>query len=294
MFQGVYTAIITPFRNNKIDYDSYFSILERQIQAGVSGVVPCGTTGESPTLDHEEHSELIRKTVEFVQGRIQVVAGTGSNSTKEAIQLTEQACKDGVDGILSVNPYYNKPTQEGLFRHFQEIAKFSSKPIMLYNIPGRTAVSLNIDTILRLANIDNIVSIKEATGDLGFMAKLASQLPSHFSLLSGDDGLTLPILSIGGKGVVSVVSNLFPKSISQMVQLWQDGKIMESRKLFYRLMPVFSGAFIETNPIPIKAAMSWFGYCSNELRLPLTPLSHTPAAEELKKLVFQLKEEGFE
>ncbi len=294
MFRGVYTAIITPFSSGKIDYDSYFQILEKQILAGVSGVVPCGTTGESPTLDYEEHSELIRKTVEFVRGRVQVIAGTGSNSTKEAIELTAKACEDGVDGILSVNPYYNKPTQEGLFRHFKEIARVSNKPVMLYNIPGRTAVSLSIETIQRLAEIPRICSIKEATGDVAFMARLISVLPEYFTLLSGDDSLTLPILSIGGKGVVSVVSNLFPRTLVQMVALWEQGKVEESRKIFLRLMPVFSMAFMETNPIPVKAAMSWLGYCRNELRLPMTPLSDSPQANQFRQLILKLHEESID
>jgi 4-hydroxy-tetrahydrodipicolinate synthase len=293
MFKGVYTAIITPFQAGRIDYDSYFSILENQIQSGVSGVVPCGTTGESPTLDHDEHSELIRKTVEYTNGKIQVIAGTGSNSTQEAIRLTEQACKDGVDGVLSVNPYYNKPTQEGLFLHFQSVARVSSKPVMLYNIPGRTAVSLSIDTIRRLADLDMIQCIKEATGDIGHMAKLISVLPKDFTLLSGDDNITLPVLSIGGSGVVSVVSNLFPKTLSSMVRLWEEGKITESRNLFFKMMPVFQNAFLETNPIPVKAAMSWLGYCKNELRLPMTPLTSSQASEEFKALVLKLKEDNF-
>lgn len=293
MFQGVFTAIITPFSDEKIDYESYFKILDRQIAAGVSGVVPCGTTGESPTLDHEEHSELIRKTVEYVNGRIQVIAGTGSNSTREAVLLTEQACKDGVDGVLSVNPYYNKPTQEGLYLHFKQVSEASSRPVMLYNIPGRTAVSLSIDTVKRLSETKMIQSIKEATGDIGHMAKLLSVLPSGFSLLSGDDNITLPVLSIGGSGVVSVVSNLFPETLVQMVNLWKEGKVEESRKIFYKMMPVFQFAFLETNPIPVKAGMSWMGFCKNELRLPMTPLSDTPAAEAAKKMILQLKEESF-
>ncbi|MGQ2826421.1 4-hydroxy-tetrahydrodipicolinate synthase, partial [Leptospira kirschneri] len=184
MFQGVYTAIITPFKNDKIDYDSYFKLLEKQIKAGVSGVVPCGTTGESPTLSHSEHAELIRETVKAVQGKIQVVAGTGSNSTKEAIELTEAACKDGVDGILSVNPYYNKPTQEGLFLHFKSIAEHSTVPVMLYNIPGRTSVNLLPETVLRLSEVKQIRSMKEATGDLGQMGKLISLVGNKMTVLS--------------------------------------------------------------------------------------------------------------
>lgn len=292
MFQGVYTAVITPFRQGKIDYDSYFKILENQIRSGVAGVVPCGTTGESPTLSYDEHKELIQKTVQVVAGKIQVIAGTGSNSTKEAIELTESACADGVDGILTVNPYYNKPTQEGMFQHFTAIANVSSKPVMLYNIPGRTNVNLLPETVSRLAAHPKIAAIKEATGDLGQMAKVISQCPADFDLLSGDDNLTLPVLSIGGKGVVSVVSNLFPRACVDMVSLYLRGDLEASKKIYYKLLPVFVNAFIETNPIPIKAAMSWFGYCSNELRLPMTSLSEGSASESFKKIVFQLKEEG--
>jgi 4-hydroxy-tetrahydrodipicolinate synthase len=292
MFQGVYTAIITPFSQGKIDYDSYFQLLDLQIKAGVDGVVPCGTTGESPTLAHEEHSELIQKTVQHVNKRIKVIAGTGSNSTKEAIELTEQACKDGVDGVLSVNPYYNKPTQEGLTQHFLQIADHSSVGVMLYNIPGRTGVMLSIETIQKLAEHKNIVSIKEATGDLGFMARLKAILPKDFTMLSGDDNLTLPLLAIGGVGVVSVVSNIFPTSLVKMVQLWNEGKIVESRELYYKLMPIFHSAFMETNPIPVKAALSWLGLCENNLRLPMTQLSPGPASEQFKKLVLKLREEG--
>ncbi|MCW7489119.1 4-hydroxy-tetrahydrodipicolinate synthase [Leptospira meyeri] len=292
MFQGVYTAVITPFRQGKIDYDSYFKILENQIRSGVAGVVPCGTTGESPTLSYEEHKELIQKTVKVVAGKIQVIAGTGSNSTKEAIELTESACADGVDGILTVNPYYNKPTQEGMFRHFTEIANVSSKPVMLYNIPGRTNVNLLPETVAKLSTHPKIAAIKEATGDLGQMAKVIAATPPDFDLLSGDDNLTLPVLSIGGKGVVSVVSNLFPRACVDMVSLYLRGDLEASKKIYYKLLPVFINAFIETNPIPIKAAMSWFGYCENELRLPMTSLSEGSAADAFKKTVFQLKEEG--
>ncbi|MCT8333477.1 4-hydroxy-tetrahydrodipicolinate synthase [Leptospira sp. 85282-16] len=292
MFQGVYTAVITPFRQGKIDYDSYFKILENQIRSGVAGVVPCGTTGESPTLSYEEHKELIQKTVNVVAGKIQVIAGTGSNSTKEAIELTESACADGVDGILTVNPYYNKPTQEGMYRHFTEIANVSSKPVMLYNIPGRTNVNLLPETVVRLSAHPKIAAIKEATGDLGQMAKVIAATPPDFDLLSGDDNLTLPVLSIGGKGVVSVVSNLFPRACVDMVSLYLRGDLEASKKIYYKLLPVFINAFIETNPIPIKAAMSWFGYCENELRLPMTSLSEGSAADTFKKIVFQLKEEG--
>ncbi|NBU98580.1 MAG: 4-hydroxy-tetrahydrodipicolinate synthase [Spirochaetia bacterium] len=294
MFTGVYTAIITPFKNDKIDYDSYHILLERQIKAGVSGVVPCGTTGESPTLTYEEHSELIRKTVEICRGKIKVIAGTGSNSTKEAIELTEHASKDGVDGILSVNPYYNKPTQEGLFLHFSAIAKSSNSPVMLYNIPGRTAVNLLPETILRLSGVPNIVSVKEATGDLGQMSKTISLLPESFTVLSGDDNLTLPLLAVGGRGVVSVVSNIFPSRVKELVDSFAKGEFQKAKEIHYSLLKLFSMVFVETNPIPIKAILSWMGFCKNELRLPLTSLSEGRGQEELRSLITTMREEGFE
>ncbi|XDD52026.1 4-hydroxy-tetrahydrodipicolinate synthase [Leptospira sp. WS92.C1] len=294
MFQGVYTAIITPFKNGKIDYDSYFKLLEKQIKAGVNGIVPCGTTGESPTLSHVEHAELIRETVKAVANKVQVIAGTGSNSTLEAIELTEAACKDGVDGILSVNPYYNKPTQEGLFLHFKEIAEHSSVPVMLYNIPGRTGVNVLPETVLRLSEVKNIRSMKEATGDLGQMAKLISLVGHKMTVLSGDDNLTLPLLAIGGVGVVSVISNLFPKAMVGLVQNFHDGKVAEARKIHYDFIEVFALAFMETNPIPIKAAMHWFGHCSPEIRLPMTPLTQNDTSAKFKKVLEGLKEKGYE
>ncbi|EQA36333.1 4-hydroxy-tetrahydrodipicolinate synthase [Leptospira inadai serovar Lyme str. 10] len=293
MFRGVFTAIITPFKNGKIDYDSYFSLLEKQIKGGVSGVVPCGTTGESPTLSHDEHAELIRETVRTVKKRILVVAGTGSNSTREAVLLTEEACKDGVDGILQVNPYYNKPTQEGMYLHFKEIADHSSVPIMLYNIPGRTSVNLLPETVLRLSEHPQIRSMKEATGDLGQMAKLISLVGNKMTVLSGDDNLTLPLLSVGGVGVVSVISNLFPASIVKLVDTFQKGDMKAAQKIHYDFLELFALAFTETNPIPIKAAMSWNGYCSSEIRLPLTPLTQNAAAEKLKKTISDLIGKGY-
>ncbi|HMV44189.1 MAG TPA: 4-hydroxy-tetrahydrodipicolinate synthase [Leptospiraceae bacterium] len=294
MFEGVFTAVITPFKDGKIDYTAYFKILDSQIGSGVAGIVPCGTTGESPTLDYEEHLELIQKTVSYVNHKIQVIAGTGSNSTKEAIYLTEEACKAGVDGVLSVNPYYNKPTQEGLFQHFNLIANASEKPVMLYNIPGRTSVNLSVDTIKRLSENPKITSIKEATGDLGQMAKTIQAVGSKMTVLSGDDGLTLPLLSIGGKGVVSVISNLFPKTMARMVKLFTGGEIEASRKIYYDFLSLFGLAFCETNPIPVKAGMHLLGYCENTLRLPLTPLSNSSQADEFKKQIFHLRGNGYE
>ncbi|MCB1159409.1 MAG: 4-hydroxy-tetrahydrodipicolinate synthase [Leptospiraceae bacterium] len=294
MFQGVFTAIVTPFKNDKIDYDSYFKILDIQIKSDVTGIVPCGTTGESPTLSHEEHEEFIRKTVEYVNKRKLIIAGTGSNSTREAIRLTERACKDGVDGVLSVNPYYNKPGQKGLYEHFKQVAEVSSVPVMLYNIPGRTGVNLLPATILKLSKEKNIRSVKEASGNLQQMAEVISLVGDSMTVLSGDDSLTLPLLSVGGKGIVSVVSNAFPSSIAKMTKYALDGKYSEAREIYYELFKVFSLAFCETNPIPIKAVMSWLGYCENNLRLPLTSLSDSTEASELKKEIFRLRDKGFE
>ncbi len=294
MFKGVFTAIVTPFREDKIDYEAYANLVEKQISAGVDGIVPCGTTGESPTLSYEEHEELIRKTVEIVNKRVLVIAGTGSNSTKEAIELTEKACLDGVDGILSVNPYYNKPTQGGLYEHFSRIAEVSNVPIMLYNIPSRTGVNLLPETVQKLSLNPKISSIKEASGDLSQMSKIIHLCGEKFTLLSGDDALTLPILAIGGSGVVSVVSNLFPKTVVSLVRAFQKGDLQEAKRLHYILYPVFALSFIETNPIPIKAALSWLGLIQPEVRLPLTSLSPSSAAEEYKKVIDKLKEEGYE
>ncbi len=293
MFKGVITAIVTPFKNDKIDYDSYFKIIDKQLSAKIDGVLPCGTTGESPTLSYEEHLELIQKTVLYVNKRTLVIAGTGSNSTKEAIYLTEEACKLGVDGVLSVNPYYNKPTQEGLYQHFWQIAENSSVPVMLYNIPGRTNVNLLPETVARLAQHSKILSIKEATGDLNQMARVKHLAP-HLDLLSGDDSLLLPVLSIGGTGVVSVIGNIFPKTLKTIIDLYNQGDRNSALEKYYEIFPIMNMAFMETNPIPIKAALHWFGLCSDEIRLPLTKLTQGSGAEQFRKKLFELKEKGFE
>ncbi|RME88760.1 MAG: 4-hydroxy-tetrahydrodipicolinate synthase [Candidatus Hydrogenedentota bacterium] len=278
MITGTFTALITPFRSSdgSVDFEALKNLIAFQIKGGVEGVVPCGTTGESPTLTHKEHREVIAKVVEWtkeIDAEKIVIAGTGSNSTSEAIELTQAAGKDGADYALVVNPYYNKPTQEGLYKHFMSIADASEIPLVLYNIPGRTAVKLERDTIVKLANHPNIVAIKEATGDLNFMTDLVAHLPKDFSLLSGDDNLLLPILSIGGRGVISVISNVFPKETSQITRLYMDGNIQEAREKFFQLFPLCKAMFIETNPIPVKYAASLTGLCENVLRLPMTPLS---------------------
>jgi 4-hydroxy-tetrahydrodipicolinate synthase len=293
MFKGVITAIVTPFKNDKIDYDSYFKIIDKQLSAKIDGILPCGTTGESPTLSYEEHLELIQKTVLYVNKRTLVIAGTGSNSTKEAIYLTEEACNLGVDGVLSVNPYYNKPTQEGLFQHFWQIAESSAVPVILYNIPGRTNVNLLPETVARLSLHSKIQSIKEATGDLNQMARVKHLAP-RLDLLSGDDSLLLPVLSIGGTGVVSVIGNIFPKTLKMIIELYNQGDRNAAMEKYYEIFPIMNMAFMETNPIPIKAALHWFGLCTDEIRLPLTKLSQGSPKEEFRKKLFELKEKGFE
>ena len=274
MFEGAYTAIITPFDNDKIDYKALELIIERQISEGIDGIIPMGTTGESPTLSFEEHEEFIRRTVKIVNRRIKVIAGTGANSTSEAIWLTKGAEDAGVDATLSVNPYYNKPTQRGLVAHYEAIAKATKLPIILYNIPGRSGINFlpeSVDELLK--RTDRIAAMKEASGDIAQMMKLIELCGDRLTLLSGDDNLLLPILAIGGKGIISVLSNLLPADIKKVVTLYRENKTEEAKALFYKLLPLCRGMFLETNPIPIKAAMEMTGACSGELRLPLTPLS---------------------
>jgi len=274
MFEGAYTAIITPFDNDKIDYKSLELIIERQISEGIDGIIPMGTTGESPTLSFEEHEEFIRRTVKIVNGRIKVIAGTGANSTSEAIWLTKGAEDAGVDATLSVNPYYNKPTQRGLVAHYEAIAKATKLPIILYNIPGRSGINFLPESVAELLKrTDRIAAMKEASGDIAQMMKLIELCGDRLTLLSGDDNLLLPILAIGGKGIISVLSNLLPADIKKVVTLYRENKTEEAKALFYKLLPLCRGMFLETNPIPIKAAMEMTGACSGELRLPLTPLS---------------------
>jgi len=291
ILKGTLTAIITPFDNNdNVDYSALKKIIENQVIRKVEGVVPCGTTGESPTLDHKEHREVIAKTIQWSKEMNRdfiVAAGTGSNSTKEAIDLTKGAAADGADYALVVNPYYNKPTQEGLIRHFSAIADNSKIPLILYNIPGRTAVSLSIESIEKLSRHGNIAGIKEATGDLSFMLRVMEVIPEGFSLLSGDDNLILPILSIGGKGVISVLSNIYPGRVAIMVRNYMENKTDTAKKEFYNLLPLMRAMFLETNPIPVKYAMSCLNYCQNNLRLPMTSLSlayHETINEHLNRI----------
>lgn len=274
MFEGVYTALVTPFRDDRIDYAALETIIEAQVKGGVDGVVPVGTTGESPTLSFDEHKEYVKRVVALVNKRVKVIAGTGSNSTREAVHLSQAAQEYGVDGVLLVNPYYNKPPQRGLVAHFETVAKSISIPAILYNIPARTGINFLPESILELLDrAPNIVAIKEATGDLAQMMRTIELCGERLTLLSGDDNLLLPVLSIGGKGVISVLSNVLPADMKRIVTLYNEGKIDESRKLFYKVLPLCRAMFYETNPIPVKAAMEMMGRCGGELRLPLVRIS---------------------
>lgn len=285
MFRGTYTALVTPFRDGEIDVPALEALVEGQIADGVSGVVAVGTTGESPTLSAAEREQVIRVTVEIAKGRCQVLAGTGSNSTAATITATRAAEKMGVDGMLIVAPYYNKPSQEGLFRHFQAIAQATAAPIMLYNIPGRCAVDIGADTVERLAmDCANIVSIKEASGSVDRVSELRARLPEAFTILSGDDSLTLSFLSVGAVGVVSVASNLFPAEVVSMVQAFRAGDTKSARDMHLKLLPIFKDLFIEPNPVPAKTALSWRGVMSPDCRLPLCEMTAANQARLRKTL----------
>jgi 4-hydroxy-tetrahydrodipicolinate synthase len=279
MFRGTYTALVTPFREGKLDLPALEKLIEEQISAGITGVVAVGTTGESPTLSHDEKEQVIRTTVEIAKGRCQVLAGTGSNSTAAAIEATERAEEMGVDGVLVVAPYYNKPSQEGLFQHFRAIAQATKSPMMLYNIPGRCAVDIAPATVERLAiGCRNIVCIKEASGSVDRVSDLRARLPESFTILSGDDSLTLPFLSVGAVGVVSVASNLFPAEVSALVQAFRSGDVKTAREMHLRMLPLFKDLFIESNPVPTKTALSWRGAMSADCRLPLCEMTEANAA----------------
>jgi len=274
-FEGVYTAIVTPFKADAtIDWSAFDNLIDLQLAAGVNGIVPCGTTGESPTLKEDEQLALIRRTVERCDGRCIVLAGTGSNSTAHAVHLSHAAEELGADGCLVVNPYYNKPTQEGLFRHFQAVAQAVQIPVMVYNIKGRTGVNLETDTLLRLlAACSNILAVKEASGDLAQMRDVIERAPKDFVVLSGDDNLTLEMMRFGGRGVVSVASNIVPKEMVQMVAAASSSNWELATQISVRLTELFSAIFIETNPIPVKAILASEGLCQETYRLPLCEMS---------------------
>jgi len=274
MFRGTYTALVTPFRDGAIDFAAFGKLIEAQLAGRVTGIIPVGTTGESPTLSPDEKEQVIRRAVELGRGRCQVLAGTGSNSTAAAIAATKQAEALGVDGALLVAPYYNKPSQEGLFRHFQTIAEATGLKLMLYNIPGRCGVDISPDTVVRLAEAcPNIVSIKEASGSVDRVSELRSRLPDEFTILSGDDGLTLPFMAVGAVGVVSVASNFVPREISDLVRTFSQGDGKRAEEMHRRLLPLFKDLFIEPNPVPVKTALAWRGNMSADVRLPLCEMA---------------------
>ena len=289
MFKGSITAIVTPFKNGKIDEKKLRELIDFQIKNGTSGSVPCGTTGESATLNFDEHESVIQITIEQAGKRVPVIAGTGSNSTEEAIMLTKQAASAGADASLQVSPYYNRPTQKGLYEHFKAIARSVKIPIILYNIAGRTGVNIEPETIAKLTrDCPNIVAIKEASGSLDQMSRIKQLCPKDFDLISGDDGLTLPVLSIGGTGIISVVANIVPRDVADLVSAFEKGEIKKARELHYKLLPLIKAVFLETNPIPIKTAMGLLGMCEPDLRLPMCSMSEN----NLEKLKVALKDYG--
>jgi len=287
MFAGVHTALATPFINQGIDTEAFCSLIDRQFENGISGIVPVGTTGEAPTLSHEEHVRVIELAVEHTAKRGLVIAGTGSNSTEEAISLTQKAEKAGADGALIVSPYYNKPSPEGLFQHYQAIAASTELPIILYSIPGRCGIEIDVDTVVRLAeNCANIVALKEAGGTSERVSQLKQALPRQFEILSGDDSLTLPFMSVGASGVISVASNIIPKEMSQLVAAALEGRNEEAVAIHQRYYPLFNAMLkLAPNPVPIKTALNLAGLCSNDLRLPLVemPDSDRSALETILK-----------
>ncbi len=294
IFKGSIVAIVTPFsasggKKTEVDETALRKLVKFHIDNGTSGIVPCGTTGESPTLDYEEHDRVIEICIDAAKGKIPIIAGTGSNSTAEAITMTKHAAKAGADASLQVSPYYNKPTQKGLYEHFKAIAESVDIPIILYNIASRTAVNILPETMAKLANdCKNIVGVKEASGDLDQMARIKALCPSDFQLISGDDSLTLPLLALGGIGVISVVANIVPQDVAMMVDEFLKGNIQKSQQLHYKLLPLVKAIFIETNPMPLKTAMGLMGMCSPELRLPLCSMSEV----NLAKLRLSLKDYG--
>jgi len=287
MFTGALVALITPFNNGKIDYRTLDELIEFQLKSGIDGIVPCGTTGESPTLSHAEQKDVIARVVKKVNKKVPVIAGTGSNSTAEAIELTEYAKKIGADASLQVTPYYNKPTQEGFYQHFKTIAEEVDLPMVLYNIPGRCGAGMTSETVIRLAKVENVVAVKEATGKLDMASEVAGGC--DLTVLSGDDSLTLPIASVGGKGVISVIANVIPADVKAMTDLILEGDFISARKWHSKLFDLAKTMLsMATNPIPVKAAMEILGMTSDEMRLPMTPLN----AEQKTQLKQLLKDYG--
>jgi 4-hydroxy-tetrahydrodipicolinate synthase len=286
--EGVFTALVTPFRDDAIDEEALNELVERQVAAGVDGLAPCGSTGESATLSHAEHRRVVEIVVAAARGRLPVLAGTGSNSTREAIELTRYAKEAGADGALLISPYYNKPTQEGIVAHYAQIARETAFPLVVYNIPGRTASNMLPSTLARLADIEHVVGVKEASGDLAQIATVVALCPDDFIVVSGDDALTLPLLAVGGRGVISTSANVAPAEMVDLVRAFRTGDRERALRTHQRLLPLFEALFCETNPIPVKAALGLMGLVGDEIRLPLTRL--TDANRERLQVV--LKEIG--
>lgn len=273
MFHGAIVATVTPFLNGKLDRKGLRKLVEFQIRNGTDGIVPCGTTGESATLSFDEHEAVIDTVVEAAAGRVPVIAGTGSNNTKEAVTLTRYAKKSGADAALVITPYYNKPTQEGLYRHFRTVAEAADIPMILYNVPGRTGVNMTAETVARLAEVKNIVGVKEASGNLAQVCDILRTTPKKFCVLCGDDGLFFPMLALGAKGVISVASNVAPRAMADLYDAFALGELSRAREIHYRLWPLFHVLFVETNPIPAKTALAMMKMVREEFRLPLCPMS---------------------
>ena len=281
-FTGSFVALVTPFRDGGVDHGALRELVERQIAAGQNGLVPCGSTGESATLTHDEHAQVIETVVECAAGRVPVVAGTGSNSTAEAVQLTKDAEAAGANGALLISPYYVKPTQEGLLDHYRAVADATSLPLVVYNIPGRTACTIEVPTLAALAEVDNIVAVKDSTGSLDRVTDTVAACGDRLAVLSGDDSLTLPLIAVGAVGAISAVSNVIPAEMANLTNAALEGRWDEARALHYRVLPLIRACFLESNPIPVKAAVAMLGGCEDFVRLPLRPMSAEPR-ETLRK-----------
>lgn len=288
MFSGSIVALVTPFKNGQVDWPSLEALVDFHLKNGTKGIVPCGTTGESATLSHAEHDEVIRTVIKAVNKRVPVIAGTGSNSTDEAVRLTKEAERSGADGALMISPYYNRPTQEGIYQHYKKVAAEVGIPLIVYNIPGRTGSKIDAETLARLAEIKNIAGVKEATGSVDQAIDVIRLCGDRLAVFSGEDSLIYSLMSLGGKGVISTVANVAPRETAELADACLAGKWDDGRRLQFHLIPLIRSLFIETNPIPVKTALSLMGKCSGELRLPLTPM----AGNNLKILQSALRDFG--
>lgn len=288
MFAGSIVALVTPFKDGAVDWESLDGLVEFHIKNGTHGIVPCGTTGESATLSHQEHDDVIKAVIKAVKKRVPVVAGTGSNSTEEAVRLTREAEKSGADGALLISPYYNRPTQEGIYQHYKKVATSVGIPLIVYNIPGRTGSKIEPETLARLSEIKNVAGVKEATGSVDQAIDVVRLSKAGFGVYSGEDSLTFSLMALGGKGVISTVANIVPQEMAELAQACLKGDWERGRKLQLKLVPLIRAVFIETNPIPIKTALSLMGKCRGDLRLPLTPMSEG----NLKRLKTAMTEFG--